>query len=76
KIQQALDSLVRERTVLVIAHRMSTVRPASCIVVLDRGKIIESGTHESLINAGGHYAKLSQQQNGIITQKENLKAEI
>ncbi|MEC8649755.1 MAG: ABC transporter ATP-binding protein [Verrucomicrobiota bacterium] len=76
KIQQALDSLVRERTVLVIAHRMSTVRQASCIVVLDRGRIIESGTHESLINAGGHYAKLSQQQNEIITQKENLKAEI
>ena len=70
KIQQALDSLVRERTVLVIAHRMSTVRQASCIVVLDRGRIIESGTHESLINAGGHYAKLSQQQNEIITQKE------
>ena len=69
KIQQALDSLMRERTVLVIAHRLSTIRQASSIVVLERGTIIESGTHESLITAGGHYAKLLQQ-NEIIPQKE------
>ena len=69
KIQLALDRLVRERTVLVIAHRLSTIRQASSIVVLERGTIIEYGTHESLITAGGHYAKLLQQ-NEIIPEKE------
>ena len=58
KIQQALENLVKERTVLVIAHRLSTIRHADTIVVLEAGKIIESGTHEALIRKEGHYAKL------------------
>lgn len=61
-VQQALDELMRGRTVFVIAHRLSTVRRASKIVVLDAGKITECGTHEELMNKGGLYRKLYQLQ--------------
>lgn len=68
KIQQALDHLVEQRTVLVIAHRLSTVRRAHKIVVLEAGKIIESGSHESLLAQGGHYAKLWSHQSDLIPE--------
>ena len=68
KIQQALDNLVEERTVLVIAHRLSTVRRADNIIVLDQGRIREAGTHEQLIQAKGHYAKLWEHQSDLIPQ--------
>ncbi len=68
KIQQALDHLVEERTVLVIAHRLSTVRRADNIVVLEQGRILESGSHDALIAANGHYAKLWQHQSDLIPQ--------
>jgi ATP-binding cassette, subfamily B, bacterial len=68
KIQEALDHLVEERTVLVIAHRLSTVRRADKIVVLHAGKIIESGTHETLLEQKGHYADLWQHQSDLIPQ--------
>lgn len=58
KIQEALDNLMSERTVLVIAHRLSTVRKAQKIVVLEDGKIIETGDHESLLKQKGHYSHL------------------
>lgn len=58
KIQKALEQLVRERTVMVIAHRLSTVREADKIVVMDKGRIIESGNHRTLIRQDGHYSKL------------------
>jgi subfamily B ATP-binding cassette protein MsbA len=61
-VQQALDGLMRGRTVLVIAHRLSTVRRATKIVVLDAGRITECGTHEELMNKGGLYKKLYQLQ--------------
>ena len=61
-VQQALDELMRGRTVFVIAHRLSTVRRATKIVVLDAGKITEYGTHEELMNKGGLYKKLYQLQ--------------
>jgi ABC-type multidrug transport system fused ATPase/permease subunit len=57
-IQQALDRLMLRRTSLVIAHRLSTVRHADQILVMDRGRIIQRGRHEDLIAAGGIYAEL------------------
>lgn len=57
-VQAAVEQLVRGRTVLVIAHRLSTVQNASRIVVLDHGKMVESGTHADLLATGGLYASL------------------
>lgn len=57
-IQSALDDLLRNRTTLVIAHRLSTIERADRIVVLDQGRMIESGTHAELLAANGHYAAL------------------
>lgn len=57
-IQEALDRLKRGRTTLVVAHRLSTVRGADRIVVLDEGRMVESGTHNELIRSGGIYAQL------------------
>lgn len=68
KIQEALDRLVQQRTVLVIAHRLSTVRRADKIVVMEQGRIIESGSHEALIEQGGHYADLWQHQTDLIPE--------
>lgn len=62
RIQQALDNLTRDRTVLVIAHRLSTVQRADQIIVLEKGKIIEAGSHASLLAAAGQYAQLCQAQ--------------
>ncbi len=67
-IQEALDQLMKGRTVVVIAHRLSTVRHAHNIVCLDRGSIIEQGCHEDLIRKGGQYAKLWQIQADILPE--------
>jgi ABC-type multidrug transport system fused ATPase/permease subunit len=61
-IQQALERLLRRRTSFVIAHRLSTIRGADRIVVLDHGKVVEIGSHEQLMTAGGMYAELYQRQ--------------
>ena len=72
RIQLALEKLMKHRTSLVIAHRLSTVRHADRILVLNRGRIIETGTHEELMNQKGFYFKLYQLQNGICLPKADL----
>src|SRR3990167_7918552 len=62
QIQLALDDLMKDRTVLVIAHRLSTVENADCIVVLEEGKIVETGTHHNLLEKEGVYAALYRAQ--------------
>ncbi len=57
-VQQALDRLRSNRTSFVIAHRLSTIRDADQICVLDKGQLVEQGTHEELIEKAGHYARL------------------
>ena len=62
-VQDALTNLMKNRTSIVIAHRLSTIRNADEIIVLKEGEIIERGTHDSLIGAGGMYSNLCQLQN-------------
>lgn len=62
RIQEALNELMKNRTTLVIAHRLSTVERADEIIVLDAGRIVESGTHADLLAAGGRYAALYRMQ--------------
>lgn len=61
-VQAALDTLMQNRTSIVIAHRLSTIENADRIMVMEQGKIVESGTHDTLIEQDGHYAKLYQKQ--------------
>jgi len=72
RIQRALEKLMNTRTSLVIAHRLSTVRHADRILVLNRGRIIETGTHEELMHQKGFYFKLYQLQNGIFLPNSEL----
>jgi ATP-binding cassette subfamily B protein len=61
RLQRALLALLRERTSFVVAHRLSTIRHADCVLVLDQGRVIERGTHAELLLHGGHYAALYRQ---------------
>jgi len=58
RLQRALEILLRGRTAFVIAHRLSTIRKANLVLVLDQGRLVERGTHETLLRSGGLYAKL------------------
>jgi ATP-binding cassette subfamily B protein len=62
RIQKAMDDLMVGRTSFVIAHRLSTIRNADLIVVIDEGDIVEQGTHDQLLAAGGFYAELYNSQ--------------
>ncbi len=62
QVQAALAVLMKNRTTLVIAHRLSTIEHANCIVVLDHGRIVETGTHAELLRAAGYYANLNRLQ--------------
>ncbi|MBP3625129.1 MAG: ABC transporter ATP-binding protein, partial [Peptococcaceae bacterium] len=57
-VQSGMDALMKGRTTFVIAHRLSTVRDADCIMVLEQGRIIERGTHDQLIEQQGRYYQL------------------
>jgi len=64
RIQEALHYLMKNRTTIVIAHRLSTLSEMDRILVFDDGKIIEDGTHQSLLKTDGHYAKMWHMQAG------------
>jgi subfamily B ATP-binding cassette protein MsbA len=61
-VQEALNNLMQHRTTIVIAHRLSTVRRADMIVVMERGRIVETGTHTGLLQYGGAYRRLYEMQ--------------
>ena len=61
-VQEALERLMKHRTVLVVAHRLSTIRKADRIIVLENGEIIEEGRHETLLEKNGLYKKLYETQ--------------
>lgn len=58
QIQEGLETIMRDSTAIVIAHRLSTVKHADRIIVMDHGQTIEEGTHDDLLAQGGHYAEL------------------
>jgi ATP-binding cassette, subfamily B, bacterial len=64
-VQKALDGVMAGRTTIVIAHRLATIQKADRILVLDKGRIVETGTHATLLKAGGLYARLAELQFGM-----------
>jgi ATP-binding cassette subfamily B protein len=69
-VQAALDNLLKNRTTLVVAHRLATIRKANRIVVMDEGRIVAIGTHESLVREDGLYARLAALQFGLHAEAE------
>lgn len=57
-VQEALDQAREGRTCIIVAHRLTTIQNADCIAVIHKGKIVEQGTHESLLDKQGHYSRL------------------
>ncbi len=69
-IQRSLAVITQGRTTIAIAHRLSTIRQADCIYVMDRGQIVEQGTHDELLAMGGIYAGLWRVQSGVVSEME------
>ena len=66
QIRAALDKLMAERTSIIIAHRLSTIQNADTILVMDTGRVVEAGSHDELLAAGGAYARLVAHQSGVV----------
>jgi ATP-binding cassette, subfamily B, multidrug efflux pump len=73
-IQASLGTLMAGKTVIAIAHRLSTIAQMDRLVVLDRGRIVEQGTHHELLRHGGHYADLWRRQSGGFLAADNMQA--
>jgi ATP-binding cassette subfamily B protein len=65
-VQHALTVLAKDRTTLVVAHRLATVRRADRIIVLEAGRIVATGTHDALVREGGLYGRLAALQFGAV----------
>jgi ATP-binding cassette subfamily B protein len=66
RIQKAFEELMKNKTVIIIAHRLSTVRGADKIVVIDKGRLVEEGTHDALVQAAGRYSRMWEQYTGAM----------
>jgi ATP-binding cassette subfamily C protein CydCD len=75
QVRGALDTLMRDRTTIVIAHRLSTVRNADLLAVLDRGRLVEFGTHAELLARNGLYARLIRRQLGAAREPQRAVAD-
>jgi ATP-binding cassette subfamily B protein len=75
KIQRAFEELMKDKTVIIIAHRLSTVRGADKILVIDGGRVVEEGRHEELVLAGGRYSRMWEQYTGAMRWKLTGKRE-
>src|SRR5204863_1217614 len=73
-IQQSLGTLMAGKTVIAIAHRLSTIARMDRLVVLDRGRIVEQGTHDALLKLDGHYAALWRRQSGGFIDTGEMQA--
>ncbi|HJT50644.1 MAG TPA: ABC transporter ATP-binding protein [Nitrosospira sp.] len=73
EIQKALENLVRGRTTIAIAHRLSTLRDADRLIVLDRGRVVETGSHDELMAREGHYYRLYQAQARNVDTEDDLR---
>jgi len=73
-IQSSLGTLMAGKTVIAIAHRLSTIARMDRLIVLDRGRIVEQGTHDELLRLGGHYAALWRRQSGGFIDAADLQA--
>ena len=75
-IQRTLERLARDRTVVSVTHRLSTAVSADTILVLDRGRVVERGTHAELLALGGAYHRLWQHQSGFVFSEDGQRAEV